>query len=153
MREADRLILARFAPPGVLINEAMEILQFRGNIENYLTPAPGEASLNLLRMAREGLLFEVRSAIQKALKTGSSVIRNDISVWVQNAFRAIGVEVIPLRPNGNGERFLLVLFHGAPTPELPAKPNKSNDKKAAPKEIEKPAISRNSKPRMSTCNP
>ena len=86
-------------------------------------------------MAREGLLFEVRSAIQKALKTGSSVIRNDISVWVQNAFREIGLEVIPLRPNGNGERFLLVLFHGAPTPELPAKPNKSHDKKAAPKEI------------------
>src|SRR5207249_716669 len=64
VREADRMLMMRFAPPAVIINESMDIVQFRGNTEHYLSPAPGEASLNILRMAREGLLFELRSAIQ-----------------------------------------------------------------------------------------
>src|SRR2546422_8791152 len=89
-------------------------------------------------MARECLLSDLRPAIKKSPKTGSTFTRNDISVWVQNAFREVGLEVIPLPPNVKGERFLLVLFHGAPTPEPPAKPKNGNDKKAARNEIEKP---------------
>src|SRR5262249_36650919 len=60
-KEADRIVLARFAPVGVVIDEAMTVLQFRGRTAAYLEPAPGMASLDLLKMLREGLLTEVRS--------------------------------------------------------------------------------------------
>ena len=55
--EADRVILQAYGPAGVLINEQMDILQFRGDTSHYLRPAPGKASLNLLHMGREGLLM------------------------------------------------------------------------------------------------
>ena len=54
-READRIVLGRYAPAGVLVNDDLEILQFRGRTGPYLEPATGAASLNLLKMAREGL--------------------------------------------------------------------------------------------------
>ncbi|MGH7194524.1 MAG: CheR family methyltransferase [Candidatus Saccharimonadales bacterium] len=38
--EADQVILRNYAPPGVVINENMEILQFRGAIGPYIEPAP-----------------------------------------------------------------------------------------------------------------
>ena len=38
-READRLLLARFAPACVLVNQALTILQFRGQTGPYLEPA------------------------------------------------------------------------------------------------------------------
>ena len=44
-KEADRVLLAKYAPAGVLINEAMEVLQFRGHTGPYLEPPPGRASL------------------------------------------------------------------------------------------------------------
>jgi len=53
-READRVSLARYGPPGVVINSALEILQFRGDTHHYLAPPQGRASFNLLKMAREG---------------------------------------------------------------------------------------------------
>ena len=59
-READRLVLAQYGPPGVIINDAMEILHFRGHTGPYLEPLPGVASLHLLKMAREGLLHGLR---------------------------------------------------------------------------------------------
>src|SRR5207248_170774 len=78
-READRVLLSRFSPAGVVIDEEMEILQFRGRTSAYLEPAPGTASFNLLKMAREGLLAELRTAIHAARKKDTSVRREGIS--------------------------------------------------------------------------
>jgi two-component system CheB/CheR fusion protein len=63
LREADRMVLNQYSPPGVLINSDFQVLQFRGDTGAYLRPSPGEASLNVLKMAREGLFLELRSAI------------------------------------------------------------------------------------------
>ena len=61
-READRVLLSRYAPSGVLINDNMEILQFRGHVSPYVEPRSGAASLNLLRLAREGLTLDLKAA-------------------------------------------------------------------------------------------
>jgi two-component system CheB/CheR fusion protein len=53
--EVNRIINDRFAPPGVVIDADMQIVQFRGQTGPFLEPAPGEASLNLLKMTKEGL--------------------------------------------------------------------------------------------------
>ncbi len=39
-KEADRLLLSRYAPPGVLVNEYLDILQFRGRTGAYLEAPP-----------------------------------------------------------------------------------------------------------------
>src|SRR2546422_9712218 len=75
LQEVRRILLSKYAPAGVLVNEATEILQFRGHTSPYLEPAPGQASLNLLKMAREGLLMELRVAIDKARKQNAPVRR------------------------------------------------------------------------------
>src|SRR5207249_1813726 len=80
VQAVDRLLLGRYAPAGVLVNEAVEILQFRGHTSPYLEPAPGQASLNLLKMAREGLLMELRVAIDKARKQNAPVRREGLSI-------------------------------------------------------------------------
>ncbi len=54
-RRADHLLLARFAPPGVIVNERLEVVQFRGRTGAFLEPAPGQPQVNVLRMARDGL--------------------------------------------------------------------------------------------------
>ena len=57
----------------MLVNDDLEILQFRGDTGRYLTPAPGKASLNLLKMLRDGLLIGVRGALHKAKREDTSV--------------------------------------------------------------------------------
>ena len=58
--EAERLILTTYGPPGVIINQDMQILHFRGQTGPYIEPSPGSASLNLLKMARQDLVMELR---------------------------------------------------------------------------------------------
>src|SRR5262249_45340699 len=79
-KEADRVVLNKYAPAGVVIDEQMTILQFRGHTGAYLEPAPGVANLNLLSMLREGLLVEVRSAVAQAKAQGIPVRREHLLV-------------------------------------------------------------------------
>ena len=111
-READRLIIGRYAPAGVLINDALEIVQFRGRTGPYLEASSGAASFNVLKMAREGLLVELRAAILKARRTGNPVRADRLHVRQDDHFRDVSLEVIPVKGNGAGPHFL-VLFEEA----------------------------------------
>ena len=108
-RQVDRIVLSRYAPAGVLINDAMEILQFRGRTSPYLEPAPGEASFNILKMAREGLLMELRQAIARVRRTRAPVRREGLRIKQEETFAEVNLEVIPVTGPG-GERDYLVLF-------------------------------------------
>jgi two-component system, chemotaxis family, CheB/CheR fusion protein len=109
-QEADRILLGRFAPAAVLVNEHMEILQFRGHTGLYLEPAAGSASLSLLKMAREGLLMELRAAIHKARKQGVPIRREGLPVKSNVGTRPVSIEVVPIKSPGMRERRFLVLF-------------------------------------------
>ena len=67
-READRVLLARYGPPGVLVDDNLDIIHFRGDTSAYLQHPHGDASLNLIRMLQPGTLVEVRHALQEATR-------------------------------------------------------------------------------------
>jgi two-component system, chemotaxis family, CheB/CheR fusion protein len=109
-REIDRILLARYSPPSVLVSSDLEVLEFRGDTSPYLASAPGKATLNLLRMLREGLLPAVHGAITRAGSEGVPVRQANLQVKTNGGFREVTVEVIPIsraRPNEAG---FLILF-------------------------------------------
>ncbi|HXH40018.1 MAG TPA: CheR family methyltransferase, partial [Thermoanaerobaculia bacterium] len=112
-READRVLLARFSPSGVVIDDNMEILQFRGRTNAFLEPAPGAASFNLLKMAREGLLADLRAAIHAARKSDTSVRREGISLTGDGEARLVNIDVIPF-VSPLRARLFIVLFELSP---------------------------------------
>lgn len=110
VRQADRLVLERYAPPGVIVTADLQIVHFRGQTGLYLEPAPGDASLNLLKMTREGLLHGLRSAINDARKGAGPARRDGLQVRTNDGLRQAAVEVVPL-PGGGDSQHLLILFH------------------------------------------
>ncbi len=107
-READRITVNQFAPPGVLINSELRILQFRGPTGAYLSPPTGKATFNLLKMAREGLMLPLRSAINTAKKDNRAVRKKGVRLADNGRGRTITIQVIPLK--NLKERCFLVLF-------------------------------------------
>ncbi len=106
----------------MIVDDDLQIVQFRGQTGAFLEPAPGDPSVSLLKMAREGLLHGVRSAFLTARRTGNPVRKDNIKVRQNGDWHDVGVEVIPLR--NPGRPLLLVLFHSialpaAPTPVAP----------------------------------
>jgi two-component system CheB/CheR fusion protein len=116
-READRLLLARYAPAGVIVDEKDNIVEFRGETEPYLEHSHGRASLNFFKMARKGLLLELRRAIQDARKKDAPVRRDGVSLRHRGQLRRLSLQVMPLRGSPESEGSLLVLFEAHPEPK------------------------------------
>src|SRR5215813_5610714 len=79
-KEFDRRLLSQYSPATVFVNEDLEIIHTRGNVNRYLKLAPGRASLSILKMAREGLLMDLRNAISKAKKENVPVRKQNIQI-------------------------------------------------------------------------
>jgi two-component system CheB/CheR fusion protein len=107
-KESNRILLDRYAPPGVVVDPELQIVQFRGQTGPYLEPAPGDPSLSLLKMAREGLLYGLRSALSTARKRNAIVHRDGLRVRSNGGWRDVSLEVIPLPISGRTH--YLVLF-------------------------------------------
>jgi len=78
-----------YAPAAVLINRRHECLYSLGPTDRYLRVPPGNPSLDLLAMARQGLRTKLRSAIQQASKEGVQiVVPADGPSWTANPLRS-----------------------------------------------------------------
>ena len=130
-KQADRMLLTKYAPPSVLIDAEMNIVQVRGDTGPYLTPAPGKASLNLLKMAREGLPAALRAAIQKARNGNTSIREEGLKVRANGGFRQVSIEVVPMR-SGTTTNGFLVLFEEPRKVEAVSPARKAHARKKAP---------------------
>ncbi|MEP6542028.1 ATP-binding protein [Microcoleus vaginatus GB1-A2] len=109
-RETDLLILNRYSPAGVVVDEHMKILQVRGDIDPYLRMAAGTPDLNLLTMARAGLLLELRIAIYQAQMQNVTVRKEGLLVEAAGRSTLVNIEVMPFQPHTVEERYYLVVF-------------------------------------------
>ncbi|HEY6967584.1 MAG TPA: PAS domain-containing protein, partial [Candidatus Angelobacter sp.] len=110
--EADRLVLMNYAPVGVVINGAMEVVQFRGRTTPYLEPAPGKPTVNLLKLAQNGLAIELRSLVNAARKKHAPVKKEGVSFQSNGRKRIVNISVSPLggKSASANERHYLILF-------------------------------------------
>jgi len=127
-READRLLLTKYVPSAVVVTDDLEIVQSRGRTNNFLELPTGQASLNLLKMARPGLLYELRTLIDHARKNSIPVTREGVVVEDANGKMEVRMEVIPFRTPARDQRHFLILFEetspiraAAPQPPPPRK--------------------------------
>jgi two-component system, chemotaxis family, CheB/CheR fusion protein len=79
-RQVDKVLLETFGPTSIVVTGEMEIIHLRGNTSEYLQPPWGQPVFNLNRMAREGLLVDLRTAIKHAKKSGKVVRRENLEV-------------------------------------------------------------------------
>lgn len=95
-QEANQLLLSKYAPPGVVLNDQFQIVQFRGQTGHFLEPAPGEVNLHVLKMVRPGLLHAVQAALREARKSQAPVRKEGLHVDFNGHGRAVNLEIIPL---------------------------------------------------------
>ena len=121
---ADDILLSKYTPPGVVVNDKMEIVQFRGSTGTWLESSPGKPSLNLLKMAREGLAFELRNAVHKVKSNNKPLVKGNIPIQFMGRQQLVTIEVIPLLKIV--EPYFLILFKE--THSYPEAFNSTNDK-------------------------
>ncbi len=104
----DAVLVSEFMPASVVINQQMEIVQFRGTTDLYLTHPKGKATFNVLKMARPEIAFELRNAISKVVRTKQRLRKSAIELKINFSIKVISLEILPLNIESDEPLFLIV---------------------------------------------
>lgn len=128
---ADRTVLEKFGPPGILINEQMDVIQFRGQTGPYLGPSPGAATLNVRKLLRPELLVELTCTFQKVVSEGLPATSAPVRLGSDKP--AVVLEIMPLQEPGTHQKCSLILFRELdPQPAVPAAGGADDTQRAPP---------------------
>lgn len=118
-RKADGILLSRFSPASILVDDRLNIVQFRGQTSPYLEHSSGTASLNLHRVAQPSILMQLMPLLKEVHETGNTVFRDDLRIDSVHGQRNGSVEIIPLREPATKTAFCLILFDANVRPIKP----------------------------------
>ena len=113
---ADHLVLQRYAPPAVLVNDKGDILYVSGRTGKYLEPAAGKANWNIFAMAREGLRLELAGAFRQALRQNECVALHGLKVGTNGGAQCVDVTVQQLEEPGPLEGLVMIVFTDVAAP-------------------------------------
>jgi len=126
-KRVDQVILAKHSPAGVVVDEELKVLQFRGHTAPYLEHTTGQPSLSLLKMTRGGVGLELRKLIQKVKKTGASVIGEPLQFASGDGVKPIAISITPIKSPSQTEMAYLVLFEDRPAQKPQRRPAGEKD--------------------------
>jgi len=107
---AERLLLQRFAPASVLINQEGDILYITGRIGKYLEPAAGKAIMNIYAMASEGLRNELLSAVQNVKQNNKPIILRNIKVKNDESTQFVDINIQSTEKQDEFKDTILIVF-------------------------------------------
>ncbi|HEY5616659.1 MAG TPA: chemotaxis protein CheB [Vicinamibacterales bacterium] len=105
-----RVLLQSYAPASVVTDLKGNILYVHGDTGKYLRPAPGQATLNVVEMARDSLQPELSAAVQRAVSKSVPTLSRELLVETEGDRRTVSVSVRPLADPDAGEGLLLLSF-------------------------------------------
>jgi two-component system CheB/CheR fusion protein len=123
----ERALLQQYAPVGALVNQRGDILYLHGRTGLYLEPAPGEASMNILKMAREGLRQELTTALHKAVASRDTVRHPGLRVKTNGDFTLVDLTIRPVTAGPDAatdSALFLAIFEESP-PTAQQQPEKA----------------------------
>lgn len=131
-KTADQILLNRFVPASVMVNDRLDIVQFIGQTGRFLEPTPGSATLQLLKLVKAGLQIELRLAFQKA-RRGGNVRRDGVVIELDGNLKTANFEILPVKNLPGKERYYLVVFeegkeYHAAAPVADGRPGKKSGK-------------------------
>jgi two-component system CheB/CheR fusion protein len=134
---ADRVLVQRFSPLGVLCNDKGEILYVSGRAGKFLEPAVGKASMNVIAMARDGLRYDLSAAFTAAVRQDRIVRVNGVKVGTNGGTQGVDLTVQKLTEPKELRGTVMITFTEVPLGTAPApKPRPHRGKREPTRVVE-----------------
>ncbi len=105
---ARKLLVDRFAPPAIVVNERYEVVHIATPVSHILEVPTGDPTRDLFRMVREEVKPALRASIHKAIKKNERVVFRGHNMMVGGQLVEVEVSAEPLESKGAGPRMALV---------------------------------------------
>ncbi|MDO8316824.1 MAG: chemotaxis protein CheB, partial [Flavobacterium sp.] len=110
----DQILLQRFSPASILVNNKGDIIYITGRTGKYLEPVAGKANWNVHAMAREGLRNELPGAFRIALQNFEPVHIDNIKIVENGSYHHINLTVQQIESPDAIKGMIMVVFTDIP---------------------------------------
>src|SRR5579859_1485423 len=107
--EVRRVLLGRYTPAAVLVDDALNVVHVHGHVSPFLEPPGGAPAVNLTKMAKGDLAIVIRAAVLKA-KSEDQPVSKRVRCALNGQAMGLTIEVITIRSRSDRRRHYLVLF-------------------------------------------
>jgi two-component system CheB/CheR fusion protein len=104
----NQIVLSRFGPAGVVVNESLRMTEYRGEMAPYLHAAETHPDVDLMEVVRPELRASISTAIEQARRTGLAVVAETTAIQSAEGLRSVDVTVFPLSLPGMPQHFLIL---------------------------------------------
>ena len=117
-------VLEHYSPAHVVVSREGDVINYSGGTGKYLEAPAGRPSRALMAVARKGLRQPLRSALQEAVESQRTAVRDNVEL--ESAGKSERVRITPLRGDGNESLYLVVFgdLRLRALEERPARPRK-----------------------------
>jgi two-component system, chemotaxis family, CheB/CheR fusion protein len=110
MEAIQKSLLHSYAPPSVIVNKNGDIVYVNGHTGRYLELPIGQASLNIFSMAREGLKFEIESALRELNTYNTAITRNNVRIKIDSTFILVNLTIKDLGESNDLYGLVLIII-------------------------------------------
>jgi two-component system CheB/CheR fusion protein len=129
-KQLEGLILRRYRPACVAVQENGDAVYFSGPVGRYLEPATGAPDANVINMARGGLRVPLRTALFQAATTRERVVQHQVEVRTDGHTTLIDLTVEPIIELSAAKLFMVLFEEVARTAAASTAPRLSFDANA-----------------------
>ncbi len=122
---AEKLLLQKYSPTAVLVNDKGDIVYTSARTGKYLEPTVGKANLNIFAMARDGLRRDLYSAFQRALEQTDPVIQRNLVVGTNGGKQTVDL-IIQKLEEPEMRSMVMVIFKDVDASKSPASKRRSS---------------------------
>ena len=118
-RYVNQVVLSRYGPVGLMVDENLRISEYRGDVSEYLVSSDLEPDADLLSVLCEDLRAPVSTAIEQARRTEEPVAAENLFGNPEHP-ALIAITVVPITLPGIPLHFLILLGRATEAPDLRA---------------------------------
>ena len=123
---ADQLILKKYAPAAVLVNEQGDVLYTRGSIGKYLELPAGKANWNIFAMTHSGMRFNLSKGFEQAVRTEETVSLSNVNIETDRGEYTVDVTIEPLANAESLSGSIMIIFTDVRTSAKSSEARKSD---------------------------
>ncbi len=105
--EIDHILLSEYAPASLVLNNNLDVIFFRGDVNSYISMDSGIASLNITKIVRKDIRTTIQTAVYIAKKEKKEV--KEI-VRIEDGTRMVTISVKPIKIPKHEDSYYIIVF-------------------------------------------
>jgi two-component system CheB/CheR fusion protein len=106
----QNILLERYTPPSVITNEKGDVLYVNGNLGKFAEIITGEPQMNIHKITKKPIRYEISNLISKCISSKSSQVRDGLTLKLNEKDHIIRLTSVFLKEPSPLEGLIMVIF-------------------------------------------